>query len=132
MNEKGIKSYLTWLGDNLMVRRRSVLSMLDRLRDVCMKAGSHLYLYKKFMKLLEQISGEREKEIYLIDEIQAVEKKHAEMRKQKKLRRARCEKDKDCAISADAEPKPKRTGLWTLLGVMYLLSRSKKEKPDLK
>lgn len=133
MNEKGIKGYIAWLGDNLLARRHSLAALLERMRDVCMHAASNLSLYKKFMKLLEQVAGDREKEIFLIDEIEAVERRHAEMRKMKLLRRAQVSSsDKDAAHQNDQPEQPQRSGIWKLIGMFYLLSLSSKKKPEVK
>jgi len=124
MNESQINGRLAWLSSNLAAQRNNLAKILLRLKGIGLRAGTSLGLHRKFMGLLEQIAADREKEIDIINEIEAVEKQHSEMRQRKLLRYA----DPDLAPQTDIfveeqrEDEPKRISLLTLFGLIYLFS----------
>ena len=115
---------LSWLTDLLSGQRATLNKLLLRLKDVGARVGTSIALHHKFMRLLEQISFDREKELDLINEIEAVEKQHQQMRQAKRLRQA----DRDYKPKADidiihpTEEKPERGGILTLFGLLLLFS----------
>lgn len=82
-------------------------------------------LVRKFTRWIEQIAGLEEKEKKLIGEITAIEEKHRQMRKAKRLRRASPAAKGDLA-APKAEEEPKSRFWWWILLFMFLTTRSKK------
>jgi hypothetical protein len=133
MSETKLKERVGWLGLLLTNQRNNLADLLLRLRDVGLRAGSSLAIHRKFLKMLEQVEVERERELGLLHEIEEVEKKHAEMRRLRKLRTANdstpAPKDDE---THEFTPKPTATGdrkwgLWVwLLLWWWFMSRMRR------
>lgn len=84
-------------------------------------------LFQKLTGWMEQIAGLREKENDVISEIKAIEEKHNQMRKAKKLRKATPapEKKQEPTLD-DEEEKPGRSWFWMLLLWMMMSSNKRK------
>lgn len=125
MSETKLKERAGWLGLLLTNQKNNLAELLLRLRDVGLRAGSSLAVHRKFLKMLEQVEIERERELGLLHEIEEVEKKHAEMRRLRKLRTA----DANTPAPKDVEPqeftpKPVATGdrgwgLWVWFVILW-------------
>jgi hypothetical protein len=88
MNEKQEKERVNWLSDALASQRTTISSFLDRLRGIAVRVGDSLSLHTKFMRLMDQVAADREKELGIINEIETIEKRHREMKQMRLLRRA--------------------------------------------
>ncbi|MDR3423578.1 MAG: hypothetical protein P4M13_00655 [Alphaproteobacteria bacterium] len=135
MNEGQINGVLSWLGDILLARRNHMTKLLLRLRDIGARAGNSLALHRKFLRLMEQVAFDREKEMDIIHEIESVEKRHREMRERKLLRQADVRlapKASPCPDTRpdeeDDEDEPSRFSLWKIFGLLFLFS-SRPTKP---
>ncbi|MDE1901457.1 MAG: hypothetical protein KGI37_07430 [Alphaproteobacteria bacterium] len=112
---------LSWLNAVLAARRGGLSALLLRLKDIGMRMGANTVLHKKFMALLDQVAIEREKELDILNDIEEVEKFHAQQRRNKLLRQAaNDDKPRPRAASLkmeQPEEKPARGGLlkWVLL-----------------
>jgi len=100
MNEGQIQGRLSWLGFALAARRSDITGILLRLRDIGARAGTSLSLHRKFMRLMNQVADDREKERKVIHEIEAVEKRHRELKRFNLLKRA----DLEAAPKIKAKP----------------------------
>lgn len=83
-------------------------------------------LFKKIKMWVEQIGGLREKELDIISEIDAIERKHSLMRKEKKLRMAKPTGPKP---KFEDDPKPKRRwGFWEWLAFLMAMNMASQNK----
>jgi hypothetical protein len=130
MNDSQLQGRIGWLSVILGGNRARLTDLLRRLRGVAASAGASLGLHKKFIHLLEQIQVEREKELDLIDEIEAVEKQHELRRKNKLLRQVsregKCEAEqaglRPRSKALEAEKEPSRTPAWKIIALFLLFS----------
>lgn len=112
---------LSWLNAVLAARRGGLSALLLRLKDIGMRMGANTILHKKFMALLDQVAIEREKELDILNDIEEVEKFHAQQRRNKLLRQAANDdgpRPKMASFKMEQpEEKPARSGLlkWVLL-----------------
>jgi len=88
MSEKQEKERVNWLGDALASQRTNLTSLLDRLKGIAERVGDSLSLHKKFMRLMDQVATDRDKELGILNEIETIEKRHHEMKQMRLLRRA--------------------------------------------
>ncbi len=88
MNEKQEKERVNWLRTALAEQRTNISSFLDRLRGIAVKVGDSLALHTKFLRLMDQVATDREKELDIINEIESIEKRHREMKQMRLLKRA--------------------------------------------
>jgi hypothetical protein len=128
MNESQITGRLSWLSDLLVVRRNHLQKLFLRLRDIGVRAGNSLALHRKFIRLMEQVAFDREKELDLINEIEDVEKRHHELRKRNLLKRAdvkhaaKADPATDEENEDDAEREDSGFSLMKILALLYFLS----------
>ena len=125
MNEGLIIGRLAWLASALAVQRNNLASVLSCLKGLGIRAGTSFALHRKFMLLMEQLACDKEKELNLISEIEAVEKHHQAMKQLRLLRRAAPER---IVIPARAvkqdEERPWRSNLLTFFGLLFLFSQN--------
>ncbi|MDD4615553.1 MAG: hypothetical protein PHW76_00300 [Alphaproteobacteria bacterium] len=131
MTEKQTSENLNWLNATLEVRRLHLNRLLSRIKDFALTAFP---LHKKFMRLLDQIAFEQKKERAIINQIEAIEKLHQDLKRRKlleqraqnaKLRRERNRKEDDDWIFLLRQRNPKHKegeSLVELLIVAGLLS----------
>jgi hypothetical protein len=98
--------------------------------------GNNFSLHKKFMRLMDQVSDDREKELDIINQIEAIEERHHNLKKLNLLRRAdlgaerkrkQLLKKKDSEAytpEEDEEESPHRTS-WAEILLVYLLFSSR-------
>jgi hypothetical protein len=89
MDNSDIKTYRSRLPLSLAACRNDLVQLLLRLRGIGLRAGTSPKLHRKFMRLMEQISMDREREIHFLCEIEEMEKLHKNMKRHNRLRRAR-------------------------------------------
>ena len=132
MNETLHNAKLSWLGDIMMSHRHRISKLLLRLRGIAASTGSNLALHKKFMKMMNQVADEHEKEVGILREIETMEKRHKEMKRQNRLRQAEPpRKKKDPLwIQPEEQPKPRGMGLLALLAIAYLFKTTKPKPPE--
>jgi hypothetical protein len=141
MNEGQINGRLGWLSATLSAQRNNISKLLMRLRGV-VHAGTSLALHRKFMRLMDQVADDREKEMGIIHEIEEVEKRHQELKRLHMLREVDPEaKPKpDLAMEElpeDGEDDEDKDGLFSfraLFGLLWLFSsrQPKPKNPELK
>ena len=156
MNENNIKGRLQWLATALTTQRNNLAQVLSRLKSFGAHAGSSPAVYPKFMQLLTQVAIHREKEDSILDEIEAMEKRHQALKMRKGLRRAtsqpvfeeeykgrksskryllrRAPQEAPCPTTEGIgfAPPPQRSGLWKWLLLFYLLSANRsKNRQDI-
>ncbi|MFA5040343.1 MAG: hypothetical protein WC464_01745 [Bdellovibrionales bacterium] len=117
----GIKQqteHLNWLSATLAAQRNNLSDLLARLRGVAFKVGDSLSIHKKFVKFIDQVAIEREKELDILYEIETVEKQHLALKKLKRLRHAdvaaenKRQRNKKLLLDEDADKKdPERVSL---------------------
>ena len=112
---------LSWLGAALAAQRNNLVALLLRIKGLVVSGGCTM-LHGKFLKLMQQVAADQTKELDLIHEIEAVEKRHQILRKMRKLRVASPVKTKETQPLAEPEPIPPRQGLLKLLVLFYLFS----------
>jgi hypothetical protein len=131
MGEKQQKERLNWLSATIAAQRNNISDLLARLRGVAFRFSDSLSLHTKFMKLMDQVAVEREKELDIIYEIETVEKRHLELKKRKLLRHANPETEekrlrrlnkKDGKNEKDEEDSPQRLSLAEILAIFWLFS----------
>ena len=122
MNDSQFTGHLGWLSFTLASQRTSIANILLRLKGIGLRAGTSLALHRKFMRLLEQVAGDREKELGILNEIEAVERRHDEMRQRNLLRCVSSTKIEVPMPTEECEREPSRFGVWTLFGLLYLFS----------
>jgi len=91
-------SRLSWLTASLGERRSRLTSILRRMVGLGEPGAMKSSIFGKFLNLIEQVAGERDKEMELMSQIDAIEQKHRFMRDHHKLERA----------DPDFESKPKK------------------------
>ncbi|MDR3448519.1 MAG: hypothetical protein P4M15_02000 [Alphaproteobacteria bacterium] len=124
MNDKLYNARRSWMDDVLRASRNDIADLFLRLKDIGMRAGNNFALHLKFMKMMEQVAFEREKERDIIHEIEQMEKRHRLMRQCNRLRRAGDQPRRDPPRLVQIEEKPaKRKSLWGLIGLLYVLSQ---------
>ncbi|MFY9288551.1 MAG: hypothetical protein WAO98_08635 [Alphaproteobacteria bacterium] len=72
---------VSWLMAAWSDQRRKIASLLARLGDLGTPGGMTPKIFHKFLHMLSQVAAEKEHEMHLIDEIEAIERKHRFMRK---------------------------------------------------
>jgi hypothetical protein len=134
MNEKQEKERVNWLSDALASQRANISSFLNRLRGIAERVGDSLSLHTKFLRLMDQVGTDREKELGIINEIETIEKRHRELKQMRLLRRAdRMEETKRKrhlkeleeerqGNEADEEQTPERLNLLKALMLYWLFS----------
>jgi hypothetical protein len=126
MGENQISSRLAWLSSALAVQRNNIATVLLRLKCIGMRASTSFALHRKFINLLEQVATDKEKELGIINEIEAVEKHHQLMKQLKLLRRAEPEgAPRTTRLPEPAREKPQRRSLTKIFWILYLLSLNK-------
>ncbi len=88
MNKTHIKAHLAWLSAALTAQRTILSTILSRLRGFGASAEASPALHPKFMRLLTQAAHHKEKEDNILDEIEAMEKRHQALKIRKELRHA--------------------------------------------
>ena len=88
MNKTHIKARLIWLSATLTAQRSILSTLLSRLRGFASSAETSPSLHPKFMRLLTHAAHHKNKEDDILDEIEAMEKRHQALKKRKGLRRA--------------------------------------------
>ena len=126
MNKLQISGRINWLSLTLVARRNNIAALLSRLVGIGTRIGASLGLQKKFIRLLEQVAVEREKELDLLHKIESMEKRHESLRRHGQLRMATSPRMQTFAPSSDEtpEPPPSQINLWKLFGLIYLLSHA--------
>jgi hypothetical protein len=127
-------SRLTWLMSSWSRKERKIRKLQGRAHGMGPVEGMKPSFFQKFMGLLQQISGLREKELVIISEINAVEKKHRALRKSKKLKRAApkpasWQYDPN-AEDEDEDAKEERSGInfWFVAIFLWLMSENNSNK----
>ena len=154
MDKNSIKGRLRWLATALTTQRNTIADILSRLRHFGTHGGSAPALRPKFMRLLTQVAVHREKENDILDEIEAMERRHQELKRGKRLRRVPLQpfheethgkrgqaqqtflhdtSEEEFLPSFAAKPvgyipPPRRSGLWKWLLLFYLLSPATNNK----
>lgn len=124
MGEKQLQERVGWLGLLLTNQRNNMARLMVRLRDVGLRAGGSVAIHRKFLKMLEQVEFERERELGLIHEIEAVEKKHAELRRMRRLKAADTTPQQTNKQVNDFDARPtaepdRKLGLWVWLALWW-------------
>jgi hypothetical protein len=94
MNGDRQKEHLNWLHAALAAQRSNVSHFLLRLKGIASRVGENLSLNKKFMRLMDQVAADRDKELDIINKIEALEKRHHQLKKLNLLRRADLEAER--------------------------------------
>ncbi|MDD3028659.1 MAG: hypothetical protein PHS57_00035 [Alphaproteobacteria bacterium] len=76
MNDTLYNQTLHWLTSSLGIKRNCLATFCTQMTGIAMKVGTNLSLHKKFMALMGQVAQEKEKETAILDEIEAMEKRH--------------------------------------------------------
>lgn len=111
-NAKNV-SYFSRLSAALAGQKNALADLLHRLVGMGPTDGMKGSVFRKFLRTLEQISFEKEKELELIHRIEAVETRHRIQRKHKKLKRAahhRAKKKVSQNKPIFSEPEAERSG----------------------
>ena len=129
LNTRQIREYLNWISSALDAQKGKIGRLLLRLKDVGLRAGTGFALHKKFVRLLQQVAIDQEKELDILNEIEAVERRHEELRKKKLLRAFNPDAPRDAPalMTETPEPKPKRSSLWLLVGLWAVFSSPHKK-----
>ncbi len=124
---KNIKKLLEKLGFNTL----KIQEKYNEIGAVGASEGLKPSLVNKVTRWLEQIAGLQEKEKNIINEIKAIEEKHKELRRKKKLRvAAPAPEEKDFDGKEDKEENP-RSKLWLwLLFFWFMMSRGRADRPE--
>jgi|GEM_PF-2786991 hypothetical protein len=134
MNERQQIEQVNWLSAKLSVQRDKLSSFLLRLKGIAVRVTSGLSLNKKFMRLMDQVAADREKEFDIIREIEDVERRHHELRQHNMLQRIAHEAEKKRKRSLkkenedyreneeDKEEDEEGFSLMELLAMLYLFS----------
>ena len=136
MNERILIEKKSWLEKILASQRNNLAGVLHRVKALGLRMGNSLALHRKFEHLMTQVAFDREKELDLINEIEAIEKKHLLLKERQMLRRADADKaprPANDALLEQSEEKPKRGSLLGLVSILALLSplRLKHKNQDL-
>ena len=83
-------------------------------------------LFRKLMSWVEQLAGLRAKEMDIISEIDAIERKHGDLRKGRQLRKAAPKDSLFPEPSPDKEARP-RDRFWLWLFLFWLMSRNQQK-----
>jgi uncharacterized protein YigA (DUF484 family) len=136
MDDSHFNGRISWLTATLETQRNNIVSILLRLKGIGARAGTSMALHRKFMRFMEQVAHERNKELDIINEIEAIEKRHFELKRRRLLRRAAKEppvSTADLPSEERKEEKPERMSLLTILGLFCLFSarpaKPKKQDP---
>lgn len=134
MNDIRISGRLGWLSSALVTQRNNLSNTLLRLKDAGLRAGTSLNLHRKFMRLLEQVATDRDKELAILNEIEAIEKQHRAMKRSNLLRCVTRKHMPHAAVVDHPEDgKHEHNGLLRLFGIFWLLSstNNKRKKQQL-
>ncbi|MGB9153726.1 MAG: hypothetical protein WCD70_11660 [Alphaproteobacteria bacterium] len=127
MNASQLSGRLGWLASALAVQRNNLANVLSRLKGFGIYASMSFALRRKFTHLLEQVADDKEKELDILNEIEAVEKHHQAMKQMKLLRRATPKRGpKPVRLVDPDEKKPERNNLLTFIGLLFLFSQNNK------
>jgi len=138
MDWKLEKERTNWLSVTLEAQRNNLAVFLQRLKGVAAHVKGSLSLNKKFMRLMNQVADEREKEIGIINEIEAIENRHHALRKLHMLRQAdkiaeekskRRLKKQEEGLSVEEEKEeegPHRMSFAEIIAIFWLLTSGKK------
>jgi hypothetical protein len=85
MATKQESNRVAWLSARLGTHTHRIMSLLGRLGDLGVIQMLKPALFQKFLNLMEQISAEKDKESDVISEIEAIERKHRNFRKEGRL-----------------------------------------------
>jgi hypothetical protein len=143
MNEQQQNERVNWLGATLAAQRGNISHLLLRLKGIAAHVGTSLSLHKKFMRLINQVADDREKELDLIKEIEAVEKHHHELKELHLLRHAdkKAEEKRKLLLKKEKEETPEDKKdkeedddmnmlIWIALWLSELNPFSSRSKPD--
>src|ERR1700722_5984226 len=109
---KNDTSRLTWLLAALAAQRDKLANLLCRLTGLGTPGAMNPSIFGKFLRLLEQVAAEREKEMRILDRIENVEKLHRYRREHHQLQDAPAPQNPDDEEPDDeAAPEPARKGL---------------------
>lgn len=85
--ERKLEKQVNWLTAALGAQRGGLYTLVLRLKSLAEQTGESFSIHKKFMRLMNQVANERQKELKIIDKIEAIEKKHKELRRRNLLQR---------------------------------------------
>jgi hypothetical protein len=136
------KLRLNGLNIALEGRRLRLSDLFLRLKGVAFRKGTNFRLHKKFIRLMDDVAEDREKELCLIEKIEAMEKRHKKLKQHNLLRRIAREAERRQKrllekIRIDFEeyldekhhPRPRRkNSLLDILILLYAFSQSSKPK----
>jgi hypothetical protein len=126
-----INKQLSWLGLSLAAQRNNLAKTLCCLKGIGARAGTSLFLRKSFTRFLEQVAIDKQKELDLLNEIDAVEKQHDHLRQRKLLRRAQTDLPPRPQPPENVENPPARDskgGILGLIAFFYVFSLTPKKR----
>jgi hypothetical protein len=128
-----IITYRSWLPLSLAIQRNNLAAILLRLKGIGLRAGTRIGLHHKFTCLLADIAVEHEKELYLLNEIDRVEKLHQYRRSHRLLRHPESNRPPQKRMAPEAEKSPVRSDRLTVMAFWALFSmlRIKHKNQDL-
>jgi hypothetical protein len=119
-------SRLAWLMAALGGHRDRIAGLLCRLRGIGAREAMNPSLFKKFLHMLDQVAFAREKEVRILNQIEAIEEKHRFRREHHQLESA-ADEPKETLQLEEAEKSmaehPRQKLLW-LLAFWHLFMRN--------
>ncbi len=82
---------ISWLAAAWGAQKAKVMSLLGRLGDLGSREDMKPNVFAKFLHILGQIANERDKEVDILSEIEAIERKHRIQREHGALKRVEAE-----------------------------------------
>ena len=121
-----IKQKIDCLYDNLAWNKINVSSLVYRITNINSENKANSDIDSKFLMMLSQLEEHCFDEKRLLEEIEAMEKRHSELKEYNMLKMAESEKSRSLRQDKNHEEKEeKRTSLAKLL-ILWLLFRSKR------
>lgn len=118
-----------WLAVALVDQRGRIASLLQRLKGFGEPGIMEPPLFQKFLRMLEQVAVEKDRETEIIRRIQAVEARHSSSRKSRKLKRAAPKpkpgKNREPEFVSEQQCERSRHGWLWIFALLYLTSPRK-------
>jgi hypothetical protein len=134
MNKSQLSERVNWLSATLAAQRTNISGFLSRLKGIADRVGTNLSLHRKFLHLMDQVADDRQRELDIIHEIEAVENRHHNLRQhnllqrialaaqEKRQRLLEKERDENGNNEEREEETPSRLSLLEIIALLYFFS----------